>query len=236
MIEGNAMHIHQHTNDASPQRRDVGGGSIALLLLTAPILSASAAAQGSLGFPFNLPTRAFRVEGGAVALQAFVAPRRMRSGNPGAAGYPTVYQLWVRNETQARVWASIQWRFPGGDWTSEKSLRLDPQQFSVSARDTFGVIADTAIAVRVSIYSDKQLSKVLGSEETFLLFPGAEREEFIRSNSAGHPVLMTGWAEMGHPATDIAGTGADPEQGYGNRVSVARGTRARTQRFATAAQ
>jgi hypothetical protein len=60
-----------------------------------------------------LPTRAFVVEGGAIALRAFVARNGdVRPGASGDARYPTAYILIVTNETDHAVWAGVDCRSP----------------------------------------------------------------------------------------------------------------------------
>jgi len=164
-------------------------------------------------YPFcylPLPTRAFVVEGGAIALQAFVAPNRdERPGAAGDARYPTGYFLIVRNEAVHTVWASVDWRFPGEEWKSGKPDKLNAGDCIVSLQNRLGVVADTSIQVRIAVYGDKKRARTLAVEATSLRFSAAEREQFLEAYAAGGNSLMTGWPEMGRPATDVPGTMAD---------------------------
>ena len=185
------------------------------LLVGLGLCPRSGDAQGASDFfkHLKLPTRAFVVEGGSIALQAFVTPKRgKRPGLSGESRYPTVYMLIVGNETGDPVWASMEWQFPGEAWKSGGRFKIDSGEVMPFMQERFGVIADTAINVRISVYSDKKLTKRVGSEETFLLFPRSERDEFLRVNSSQERnALMTGWPEMGRPATEVPGSLADAE-------------------------
>jgi len=166
-------------------------------------------------YPFcylPLPTRAFVVEGGAIALQAFVTPNReARPGTSGDARYPTGYVLIVRNETGRTLWATVDWRFPGEEWKSRDANKMNAGDCTVSLHNRLGVVADTPIQVRIAVYGDKKRGRTLGVEEASLLFTAAEREQFLEAYAAGGNTLMTGWPEMGHPATDVPGTIADAD-------------------------
>lgn len=187
----------------------IGAGSaIAIPLLIGLFLCPQPGdAQGSVGY-FPIPTRAFVVDGGSIGLQSGVMRNpRAQAGDSGASRYPTRYFLMIRNETQAHVVAGVEWQFPGEEWKKGGGTGIAPGKDMAFWQDKFGVIADTAINVRVTVWAAKTPLTVIGSEETFLRFSSAERDGFLSVAFAqGQNTMMTGWPEMGHPATDIPGT------------------------------
>lgn len=101
--------------------------------------------------------------------------------------------------------------FPGEDWTPGDTDKLNAGRCTLSLQKRLGVVADTPVQVRIAVYADKKRSRSLGVEETFLLFTAAERDGFLETLAAGGSTLMSGWPEMGHPATDVPGTLADDQ-------------------------
>lgn len=170
-------------------------------------------AQSAIGF-FPIPTRAFVVGSGSIGLQSGVMRNRAVSpGDSGLARYPTRYFLVVRNETDSAVVVGIEWQFPGEDWKKGGLTALVRGQDMAFWQDKFGVIADTAINVRVSVFSGSATPPVkIGSEETSLRFTSSERDGFLRvAFEQGQQTMMTGWPEMGHPADSIPGTQSDAQ-------------------------
>jgi len=176
------------------------------------LLPKSSGAQSALGY-FPIPTRAFVVEGGSIGLQAGVMRNReVQAGSAGESRHPTKYFLIVRNETDAIVMVTVEWQFPGEDWKRGGASPIERGKDLAFWQNKLGVIADTNINVRVTVYAARTPLTQIGSEETFLLFTSAEREEFLAANfSEGRNSMMTGWPEMGRPATNIPGTLADAE-------------------------
>lgn len=169
-------------------------------------------AQSTVGF-FPIPTRAFVIGSGSIGLQSGVMRNRaVTPGDSGLARYPSRYFLVVRNETDSVVAIGVEWQFPGEDWKKGGLTGLVPGQDMAFWQDKLGVIADTAINVRVSVFAGRNSPTKIGSEETFLRFTSTERDEFLRvAFEQGHQTMMTGWPEMGHPADSIPGTQSDAQ-------------------------
>lgn len=187
-----------------------------------PISAVSTSSPTGLEFP----TRAFRVQGGAIALQGGVM------GNPevpagigfGNMRYPTRYFVTVINETDVPVWADIEWYFPKKSKKKKpkkiQGRRLDPSDSYMFFRNTFGVIADQAIPIKILVYADEARMNKLGQEETFLYFGKDDKEAFLahfaelspdtRTGARTLPVI-SGWPEMTRPSTNVPGTQADAE-------------------------
>jgi hypothetical protein len=168
------------------------------------------AAQGTAGLP-GFPTRAFLVEGGAIALQAGVMRDPQVQPMPiGKFKYPTVYFVTVSNETRAPVWVDLEWQFPGDKPHQTKGKRLDLGGSFMFSRSTFGVIDGEPINLRFLVYTDDGRSNKIGSEETFMQFEKADKEAFIKNFSKSHGLaLISGWPEMGAVADSVPGTIAD---------------------------
>jgi hypothetical protein len=161
--------------------------------------------------PLRLPTRAFVVHEGAIALQAGVMrDPQIRPMPLGKFRYPTRYFVTVRNETTAPVWVALEWHFPGEKPHASQGKRLDPSAAYTTTRSTFGVIDEQPIGLRFTVYADEARSVSLGSEDTFMRFAKSEKEAFLKNfaRTDGLP-LMSGWPEMGALADSVPGSLAD---------------------------
>lgn len=189
------------------------GFTSALLLLTGLVLHPQRDdAQSSVGY-FPIPTRAFVIEGGFIGLQSGVMRNpKVEPAAEGDARYPVRYFLMTRNETQAPVVLGVEWQFPGEEWKKGGQTGILPGKDMAFWQDKLGLLADTAINVRVTVWAAKTPLTVIGSEETLLRFSSAERDAFLSVVFAqGKSTMMTGWPEMGHPASEIPGTQAGAE-------------------------
>jgi hypothetical protein len=133
-------------------------------------------------------------------------------GRIGKFRHPTKYFLTLVNETNTPVWIELEWRFPGEDAKQFRTGRIESAKSYQSWRNTFGVVSDKPIGLRIVVFADEARARLLGSEETFFLFTRDERDAFIRASfSQKQNIIMTGWPEMGSLATDVPGTLADAE-------------------------
>jgi hypothetical protein len=176
--------------------------------LTVPV--ASDLTQDTLG-PSRLPTRAFLVQGGSIALQAGVMRNPDIQPLPiGKFRYPTRYFITVMNETAVPVWVDVEWQFPEEKPKTWKGKRLESGRSFATWRTAFSVMEDQPIHLRFAVYSDEAHTTQIGAEDTFMRFAKSEKEAFLKnfSRSQGLP-LISGWPELGAFADSVPGTLAD---------------------------
>jgi hypothetical protein len=168
-----------------------------------------------------MPTRAFVIDGGSVAIQAGVSGDPVRPSLPfGNMKYPARYFVSLFNEADRTVWAQIHWYFPHKrkDKFTQKSSKVMELEAG-SQRNVwwakFGIVADKNHPVKIIISTDKKQKDILHTEETHMYFAAAEVDvfkerfdDFVSQGGGGLP-LINGWQEMPHPKTDIPGTATD---------------------------
>jgi hypothetical protein len=190
-----------------------------------PIVRVGVADNTKRTYP-RMPTRAFHVEGGFIAVQAGVRGDSERTQMAFGMKYPTVYFVNLINETDRPVWAEVRWYFPRKNKKKEVKPKIGPVPMLTPGQShgiwwrKYGVIADTEIPITITVFSDEQYEDVLGEEKTFIHFREQEVSVFFQAfdeSSGGSGRLrkylpvINGWYEMPHPKGDIPGTATDAD-------------------------
>ena len=168
-----------------------------------------------------MPTRAFVIDGGSVAIQAGVSGDPVRPSLPfGKMKYPARYFVKLFNEADRTVWAQIHWYFPHKrkDKVKQKSgpvEELDAGESIFMSWSKFGIVADKDHPLKIIISTDKKQKNILQTEETHMYFAAADVDvfkerfdDFVSQGGGGLP-LINGWQEMPNPKRDIPGTATD---------------------------
>jgi hypothetical protein len=185
------------------------GLGLFLLGALAPLATAKPSAEWNL----PLPRRAFAVEGGHVALQGGIT--RNSEVEPAFFGnlrYPTRYFLVLRNETDTSIYADVTWLVPDTRKITLNSDAIPPGGLHNFWRGGFGVKTGVAIPFTITVYADKGRTRQLGVVESELHFEEADRKAFLEAfNERKGLPLISGWREMRHPRTDLAGSAGSPQ-------------------------
>lgn len=190
------------------------------LLCSSLLLAATSAIAGN-----ELPQKAVAVEDGIVALRAGVMPSpAAASALPiGKLKYPTRYFVEIVNESPYPVWLDAAWGFPKGRDMKmthsrvTKSGKLPPGGSYWFYSDRLGVIAEHPVTAAITVWSDEKRTKRIGQQSAELRFSQLDIDVFLDSfpspyknqQSDSPPVVISGWADLPKPRSDVPGTAAD---------------------------
>ena len=160
-----------------------------------------------------VPSRAFLVEGGAIAIKGGVMMDPEIPVVPiGKLRYPIRYFLDLTNDTKAPVWVDFEWQVNPKKPEVVKSKQVPPGKGYVFFWKAFGVTWDEPVPFKMTVYSDAGRTKTIGLEQASLFFDAKEKDAFLEmftSSVLTSPPVLTGWREMNGPIARVAGTVAD---------------------------
>lgn len=128
----------------------------------------------------GLPARAFDIEGGSVQMQGGILASKQRGFFGGIKDEVSCFLL-LTNEGKTAVWAEVEFQLPGTDKVSREMKVIKGGDQTMYKEALEQIAWNTKYPFRVSIFSDEERKKTLGTEATYFYFEEKEKQAFEES-------------------------------------------------------